>query len=165
MSLLDRRVRGVRLIDLAAMGVLAAMILGVYLAKTFAGRERAEIASVSRQIDAEQMRIRLLKAEVSHLEQPARIERLSETYLGLKPVAITHDATLDELTGVLRVQAQAEAAKQAKALAQAQARVMPTAPVAAEFAAPAIQAATPTEPKAALIQVAHRSGGVTGAME
>jgi hypothetical protein len=79
MMLLDRKVRGFRLVDLVALGLLTCLILGVYLAKTVAGRERAEIASVERQIAAEKARIRLLTAEVTLLEQPARIERLSST--------------------------------------------------------------------------------------
>jgi cell division protein FtsL len=100
MSLLDRRVRGFRLVDLVALGLLMVLILGVYLAKTIAGRERAEIATVERQIEAEKARIRLLQAEVSHLEQPARIEHLSETYLGLGPVSIKRETTTDALTEV-----------------------------------------------------------------
>ena len=79
MNWLNRRVRGFRLVDLVAAGLLVMLILGVYLAKTVAGGERAKIAAVERQIVAEKARIRLLQAEVSHLEQPARIERLSET--------------------------------------------------------------------------------------
>jgi hypothetical protein len=97
MSWINRRVRGFRLIDLVAVGLLASLILGVYLAKTIAGGERAKIAVVERQIAAERARIRLLKAEVTHLEQPARIERLSETYLGLAPVPIRREATPDSL--------------------------------------------------------------------
>jgi hypothetical protein len=97
MSWINRRVRGFRLVDLVAVGLLASLILGVYLAKTIAGGERAKIAAVERQIAAEKARIRLLRAEVSHLEQPARIERLSETYLGLAPLPIKREATLDAL--------------------------------------------------------------------
>jgi len=97
MNLLDRRVRGFRLVDLVALGVLVALILGVYLAKTIAGRERAEIARVEKQIAAEKARIRLLQAEVSHLEQPARIGRLSEVYLGLAPISIKRETTTDLL--------------------------------------------------------------------
>jgi cell division protein FtsL len=102
MSLLERRVRGFRLVDLCAAALLVALILGVYLAKTMAGRERSEIAAMDRQIDAEQERIRLLQAEVAHLEEPARLERLSETYLGLQPVSIKHDVTPEGLGDILR---------------------------------------------------------------
>jgi hypothetical protein len=97
MSLMDRRIRGFRLIDVVAMGLLVAIILGVYLAKTVAGRERAEIAQDERQIEGERERIRLLHAEVAFLEQPARIERLSSEYLGLAPVSAKNETTLEDL--------------------------------------------------------------------
>jgi cell division protein FtsL len=102
MNWLNRRVRGFRLVDLVALGLLVVLILGVYLAKTIAGGERAKIAVVERQIVAEKARIRLLQAEVSHLEQPARIERLSETYLGLAPVSEKRVADLNELPDLAR---------------------------------------------------------------
>jgi cell division protein FtsL len=86
MSLMGRRIRGFRLVDLLAFAVLVVLILGVYLAKTIAGRERAEIATAERQIAAEKAAIRMLQAEDAHLEEPARIQRLSETYLGMGPV-------------------------------------------------------------------------------
>ena len=100
MSWLNRRVRGFRLIDLIALSVLTILILGVYLAKTIAGRERTEIARIDRQIDDEKARIRLLQAEVSHLEQPQRIERLSEAYLGLGPAPLKHHADLGQLAEI-----------------------------------------------------------------
>jgi cell division protein FtsL len=102
MSLLDRRVRGFRLVDLCAAALLVALILGVYLAKTVAGRERAEIAGMDRQITEEKERIRLLQAEVAHLEEPARLERLSASYLGLAPVSIKRDVTPDVLADIAR---------------------------------------------------------------
>jgi hypothetical protein len=102
MNWLNRRVRGFRLVDLVAMGLLTLLILGVYLAKTIAGGERTKIASVERQIGAEKARIRLLQAEVSHLEQPARIERLSETYLGMAPVSFKREADVDALPELAR---------------------------------------------------------------
>lgn len=102
MNWLNRRVRGFRLVDLVALGLLTVLILGVYLAKTVAGGERAKIASVERQIVSERARIRLLQAEVSHLEQPARIERLSETYLGLAPVSFKREADPGALADLSR---------------------------------------------------------------
>ena len=50
-SIFDRRVRGFRVVELVCLTVLLVLVLGVYMAKTFAGRERAEIASVERQIE------------------------------------------------------------------------------------------------------------------
>lgn len=97
MSLMGRRIRGFRMIDLLAFAVLAVLILGVYLAKTIAGKERAEIATAQRQINAEKDRIRMLNAEVAHLEEPARIQRLSEAYLGMGPVPPSRQITPDQL--------------------------------------------------------------------
>jgi len=102
MSLLDRRVRGFRLVDLVAFALLVMLVLGVYLAKTMAGRERAEIATAERSIGEEKARIRLLQAEVAHLEEPARLERLSQSYLGLGPVPIKHDLTPEGLYDAAR---------------------------------------------------------------
>src|SRR4030095_15117460 len=62
-----------------------------------AGRGRAETGKVKRQIEMERSRIRLLQAEVSHLEQPARIERLSEAYLGLAPVNFKREISTEAL--------------------------------------------------------------------
>ena len=102
MNLLERRVRGFRLVDLVALGVLTARVFGVYLAKTMAGRERTEIATVERRIDSEKARIRLLQAEVTHLEQPTRIEHLSEAYLGLAPVSMHREVELASLAEIAR---------------------------------------------------------------
>jgi hypothetical protein len=99
MSLFDHRVRGFRLVDVVALGLLMAMVLGVYLAKTMAGRERAEIASAERQIESERLRIRLLEAEVQHLERPDRIERLSVA-LGMAPVTAEQEATPEKLAKI-----------------------------------------------------------------
>lgn len=100
MSFFTRKVRGFRLIDVIALGLLVSIVLSVYLAKTIAGKERAEIASVEKQIDAEKARIRLLQAEVAHLEQPARIELLSSTHLGMAPLQAKHETTIDKLSEI-----------------------------------------------------------------
>ncbi len=102
MNPFTRRVRGFKLIDLIGVALLVSVIVGVYLAKTIAGRERSDLARIERQIDGEQARIRLLQAEVAHLEQPGRIERLSTSYLGLKPVSAKNEATLDQLAALAR---------------------------------------------------------------
>jgi cell division protein FtsL len=140
MNLFTRRVRGFRLVDLIALGLLTALILGVYLAKTMAGRERTEIAKVERQIGMEKSRIRLLQAEVSHLEQPARIERLSEAYLGLAPVTFTREISSEALAYVA-----------GKPIEPPKAPVKVTPDPIRPFsptAAPASEATTPAEPEA-----------------
>ena len=97
MSLLDRKIRGFRLIDVIALALLTALVLGVYLAKTVAGRERAEIAQVEKQIEIEKGRIRLLQAEVAHQENPARLERLATQYLHMEAVDAKRETTTEGL--------------------------------------------------------------------
>jgi hypothetical protein len=141
MSLLHRKVRGFKLVDVVALALLAALVLGVYLAKTIAGRERAEIAKVERQIAMERGRIRLLEAEVTHLEQPARIGQLSQAYLGLAPTTAQNEATPDALEDIAR-----EAAEAAAKAAPAKSDEAPQA-AATSATAPAA-AATPAAPMA-----------------
>jgi len=95
-----QRIRGFRVIDLMALSVLLALAFGVYAFKTLAGRESADIADVQTQIVAEQKRVRLLRAEIAHLEDPSRIERLSSQYLGFKPVDPKREASVEALPQV-----------------------------------------------------------------
>lgn len=95
------RVRGFRVVELVGVGVLLSLVLGVYMAKTFAGSERAEIASVESQIADEKARIRLLQAEVAHLEQPRRIEALA-AQLRLAPITPDHETSEEALIDVAR---------------------------------------------------------------
>jgi hypothetical protein len=140
MSLLTKRIRGVRVLDMIALGLLISLILSVYLAKTIAGRERTEIASVERQISAEHERIRLLQAEVSHLERPGRIEQLSVGYLGLGPVSAKQETTPEALAEVVHVPV---AKAPVLVAAQAVVEAAPAAPTAVQPAAtaPVAQAA------------------------
>ena len=101
-ALFTRRVRGVRLVNLWGAGLLLVLVLGLYLVKTFAGGERAAIASTEFQIADEQHKIRLLHAEVAYLEQPGRIERLSEQYLGMQPASGRHETSVDDLGQIAR---------------------------------------------------------------
>ena len=101
----DRRIRGFRIVEIGAMAVLVVLVLVVYLAKDGAGDKRADIDRVQQQIVAEQDRIRLLKAEVAHQEQPERLEALAGQYLGLQPVSAKHEVEAAELADVARVAA------------------------------------------------------------
>lgn len=93
----NRRLRGFRVIDLLALTIVGVLALGSYVFTTYAGGQSARIAAVQTQINEENKRIHLLKAEIAHLEDPSRIERLSTQYLGLQPVDPKHDITPDAL--------------------------------------------------------------------
>jgi cell division protein FtsL len=98
---LGRSLRGVRLVEFGALLVLLVMATGVYLAKAAAGRERADITQVQTQIEDEQKRLRLLQAEVAHLEEPERLVRLS-SQLGLGPTGAQRQGSPDELGEIAR---------------------------------------------------------------
>ncbi len=126
-GLFNRRVRGFRVVEVVGGGILLTLFTGVYLAKTFAGRELQEIGRIEQQIDDEATRKRLLEAEVAHLEQPRRIEQLA-LMMQLKPIAPDHEITEDALIDVARR------------------RELPRAPIAAAPVAPEALAADAPEP-------------------
>ncbi|HEY3888151.1 MAG TPA: hypothetical protein VGL73_06225 [Caulobacteraceae bacterium] len=100
LGVFDQRFRGFRVIEIGGVGVLLALILLVYLAKTIAGSESAEIDHVQQQIGDERARVTLLRAEVASLEQPERLETLSNRYLGLQPVDAKHDIDAQALATI-----------------------------------------------------------------
>ena len=95
-----RRWRGFRVIELTGLAVLLVLMLMLYLTKTFGGAERTEIASIEREISQERTRVRLLRAEVAHLEQPERLERLSREYLGMEPIGAKHEVAAADIAAL-----------------------------------------------------------------
>jgi cell division protein FtsL len=99
-TVLNHRIRGFRTLNIVFAATLLILAVGVNLAKTIAGRERNEIAGVEADIGKEKQRIRMLEAEVAHLEQPERLERLARGYLAMAPVAARQEASIDTLSDV-----------------------------------------------------------------
>jgi hypothetical protein len=99
-SVFNRRLRGFRVIELLAVALVGVLALGSYVFTTFAGAQAARIAGVESQINDEDKRIHLLRAEIAHLEDPSRIERLSTQYLGFQPVDPKHDISPSALSQV-----------------------------------------------------------------
>jgi hypothetical protein len=107
-SLFQSRFRGFRIIDLSAFACLTVLVLSVYAFKANQGGENARIEDVDDQIASEQHQIRALHAELAHLEEPERLERLSVQYLGLAPTSAKQETSVDSLIDISR---QAEASK------------------------------------------------------
>lgn len=114
-GLFQRRVRGFRVVEVVAFAVFLVTALVVYLGKTSAGRENADIGRVEREIDEEQDRLRLLRADVAYLEQPERISRLSSQYLGLQPITAKHETEPEALAEIARAGLVPDPAAQQKA--------------------------------------------------
>ncbi len=111
-----RRMFGFRIIEMAAFACVVALAFGVYLAKTDAGRERSRIAMVERQIIEEQRKLKLLRAEVAHLEQPERLGALSTAHLGLKAQDGTREARVETLPEIARPAEKTDAAPKSSRL-------------------------------------------------
>lgn len=103
-ALFNHRIRGFRTVNIACSVTLLVLAVGVNLAKTIAGRERNEISRVESDIGKERQRIRLLEAEVAHLEQPERLERLARGYLSMAPLSARQEASVDTLSTVANAQ-------------------------------------------------------------
>jgi hypothetical protein len=96
-ALIDSKVRGFRVVDVAALAIFLVLALTVYGFKTFSGRQSADIVDVEGQIHDEDRRVRVLKAELARLENPARLERLAVLYAKQKPITVTQEVTVDAL--------------------------------------------------------------------
>lgn len=89
--LFDWKVRGVRCVEIIGVVCVAALVFSVYIAKAAAARESAEISRIESEIRENRQRVRLLRAEATRLEQPARLEALSRE-IGLGPVDVKKQA-------------------------------------------------------------------------
>jgi hypothetical protein len=99
-GIVKQRVRGFRVVDIGALVVCLALALTVYAFKTSAGAERTDISDVETQIQGETRQVRLLRAEIAHLESPDRLERLAGQYAGQAPVAAKQEVTPEALADV-----------------------------------------------------------------
>lgn len=97
--LFDWKIRGVRWVEIIGLMLVAAMIFSVYVAKAAAARESSRIGEIERQIADNGQRVRLLRAEVAKLEQPARLEALSRQ-AGLGPVDVKRQAAEGSLNSL-----------------------------------------------------------------
>lgn len=95
--LFDWKIRGIRWVEIIGVVLVAAMIFSVYVAKAAAAREGGRISDIERQIAENGQRVRLLRAEVASLEQPARLEALSRQ-AGLGPVDVRRQTDESSLT-------------------------------------------------------------------
>ncbi len=81
--------------------VVAGVCFSLFLAKYKVQGLEAELAALNRTILERQEELHVLRAEWAHLSRPDRIQRLSERYLGLKPVPAGRIGTRAELDGRL----------------------------------------------------------------
>lgn len=67
---------------IAAAVLIVALAIGLYKAKTDAASTETQVRQLQTQVDESEAELRALRAEIAHLESPARIEALAEEHLG-----------------------------------------------------------------------------------
>jgi cell division protein FtsL len=72
----------IRHLQIAAAVLIVVLAIGLYKAKTDAARTENHVRELQSQIDEREADMRALRAEIAHLESPARVETLAEQHLG-----------------------------------------------------------------------------------
>lgn len=74
-----------------------ALTVGLYYVKTRAQTAKKEVKRLERLISQEEASLRVLKAEIAYLENPARLEELSNDHLGLEPVKVDNVISISSI--------------------------------------------------------------------
>jgi len=83
-----------------------ALVAALYVTKTKAQSVQKDMERLESQLEQEQSTIRVLEAEIAHLQNPARLSELAQTHLELGPTKASQMITLDEM--VVRIPVKAE---------------------------------------------------------
>jgi hypothetical protein len=89
-----------RIFNLVLLGVMIAGAIITYDMKYRAGKAAHEVARLHSEIDQEKEEIALLRAELSMLMQPGRIQQVVEQhaeYFGLVPFSTSQIASIEEI--------------------------------------------------------------------
>jgi cell division protein FtsL len=82
----DRRMSR-RALHIVAAVLIVLLAVGLYKAKTDAAKAETRVRELQTQIEETEADLRALRAEIAHLESPARVEDLAQRHLGLAPGA------------------------------------------------------------------------------
>lgn len=72
-------------LTILAAFIVVALVIGVYKAKSDAGKTRTDVRQLEESIADKQADIRALRAEIAQRESPGAIETLAREHLGLSP--------------------------------------------------------------------------------
>jgi cell division protein FtsL len=96
-AVFHHRTRGFRTVNILGVLMVVVLAIAVNLAKAYAARDMREMVRTQRFIGDENTRIRLLKAEVAHLEQPERLQRLAKLHLNMGPLRADQEGDLESI--------------------------------------------------------------------
>ncbi|MDI7773753.1 septum formation inhibitor MinC [Asticcacaulis sp. EMRT-3] len=100
MRIFEQRIRGFRLIELVGVALLLVMFFWVFMSKVREGDDIRRLNDLDDQISAQQAAVNALRINVAQLERPQRLEDLAVTYLGMKPVAPSHETDLNAISQI-----------------------------------------------------------------
>lgn len=101
----------IRLVVVTAF-LFSVLSVGLVAVKTRVQEMETRLATLQRDIRADRDSIRVLKAEWSHLNDPARLKRLADAYLKLSPVTSAQIASVKALPFADPAEPEVRAAKQ-----------------------------------------------------
>lgn len=73
-----------RTLHILALVLIVVLAVGLYKAKSDASKAQAHVRDLQTQISDTEADMRALRAEIAHLESPARVEDLAERELGVR---------------------------------------------------------------------------------
>jgi len=73
------------------------LTVGLYYVKTRAQSAKKEVRRLEHLISQEEASLRVLKAEIAYLENPARLKELSSEHLGLEPIDVEDVITVSDI--------------------------------------------------------------------
>ena len=73
------------------------LTVGLYFVKTRAQTAKAEAAYLQRQVSHQQSAVKVLEAELAHLESPSRLAVMAQEELGLMPIKADNVLGIDEV--------------------------------------------------------------------
>jgi cell division protein FtsL len=77
------------------------LVVGLYFVKTRASQAKSHARKLEHTVEQEEASVRMLRAEIAHLENPERLRRLSGKHLNLQPVEAERILTLEQAVQVL----------------------------------------------------------------
>jgi cell division protein FtsL len=87
----------IRALNLGMLALTVMICFGLYRVTHAAQEREADLKKIERQISEEERAIGVLKAEWTHLAQPAKVQAMATRYLNLQPMKATQIAYLNEI--------------------------------------------------------------------
>lgn len=87
----------IRAVNLVSVAIIIAISAALYHVKYEASATAREVVNLREQVVAEKDLVAVLRAEWSHLNQPARLQDLAMRHLQLEPITVDQMVTLQDL--------------------------------------------------------------------